>query len=757
MSTSLSSSQSSSERGVLDDIVTDENNKHYHPSKTQQTEQIRTRQRKRGSFVVATTKAPKQKKRSDARGGIFEKKLYEAYSTASTPSRQSIVMSNAQTEPKTDVELAVLHDCVKNHFLLACSASLKTDEAESSDLMIGALVSRFEKVSLRKNEILFGEGDVVEFLYVLYRGEVLLCSQSEQGGNSDEGKAKNGNDDEDDNDDDEDDGEKYKIFGELELMTNSSSYKATAKAMSDSCVLFRLGAADFQSYFLPPHQQQQSFRSSRQLSVIQFEEEERLLGLLKKSLPTELSSYFFPDEDDKEYLQHTELWEELLSERKVRNFRKGDVLVHKSKPVHSLVVITDGVVRATDNTAGGRSYEDLWIGEGKACNSFGWQSVLKTITSDDKNASVNRKFMTGTVRAESDGKAIVISKKSFQKVFSDLCYSDGRSLLMDVADLRLRRWKRTQLQQIMVFKDSGLDTTQINGLLDLMHRCEYGLEETIIRAGQRVDVAMYFVREGSVRLELNRGREKKTIERGGYFGEKNMLLDQNKSDSEKCYQQRNIMTAIAASAMTRVDVLYLEECAKVVNTTTLGLGMNSSVNSIDTSVQWANLRRHKLIGTGSFGQVWLASTEKSQDENESQKRRFFALKVQAKYPLVRSGNADRLIGERNVMSSLNSPFVMRLYNAFQDEYRLYMVTSLLPGGELESTLPKNGFSESTARFYAAGILEGLTHMHRKHILHRDVKTENVLLNAKGYPVLIDLGFGMYLLDAKMTLKKFSTF
>lgn len=67
------------------------------------------------------------------------------------------------------------------------------------------------------------------------------------------------------------------------------------------------------------------------------------------------------------------------------------------------------------------------------------------------------------------------------------------------------------MQQIIVFRDSGLDATQINGLLDLMHRCEYGLNDTIVRSGQKVDAAMYFVREGSIRLDLNRGKEKKTM------------------------------------------------------------------------------------------------------------------------------------------------------------------------------------------------------------------------------------------------------
>lgn len=102
------------------------------------------------------------------------------------------------------------------------------------------------------------------------------------------------------------------------------------------------------------------------------------------------------------------------------------------------------------------------------------------------------------------------------------------------------------------------------------------------------------------------------------------------------------------------------------------------------------------------------------------------------------------------MASLRSPFLLRLFNAFQDDHRLYMVTSLLQGGELESIVPETGFPERVARFYAAGVLEALTHLHRRHILHRDVKPENILLNGKGYPVLIDFGFAKYVPEKTYT-------
>jgi protein kinase A len=79
-----------------------------------------------------------------------------------------------------------------------------------------------------------------------------------------------------------------------------------------------------------------------------------------------------------------------------------------------------------------------------------------------------------------------------------------------------------------------------------------------------------------------------------------------------------------------------------------------------------------------------------------------------------------------------------------------MVTCLLQGGELESLIPDDGMPESSAKFYAASILEGLAYMHRRHLIHRDIKTSNILLNERGYPTIIDFGFAKYVPDKTYT-------
>ena len=65
----------------------------------------------------------------------------------------------------------------------------------------------------------------------------------------------------------------------------------------------------------------------------------------------------------------------------------------------------------------------------------------------------------------------------------------------------------------------------------------------------------------------------------------------------------------------------------------------------------------------------------------------------------------------------------------------------IQGGELFSRLTRNGrFNDDTAMFYVAGVLDAICHLHTKDIVFRDLKPENIMVDAEGFPKLIDLGF-----------------
>ena len=75
--------------------------------------------------------------------------------------------------------------------------------------------------------------------------------------------------------------------------------------------------------------------------------------------------------------------------------------------------------------------------------------------------------------------------------------------------------------------------------------------------------------------------------------------------------------------------------------------------------------------------------------------------------------------------------------------------SCCAGGELFYHLDKEGsFPESTARFYAANVLLAMAHLHSLGIVYRDLKPENLLIDADGYVKMADFGFAKYIGNQK---------
>lgn len=92
------------------------------------------------------------------------------------------------------------------------------------------------------------------------------------------------------------------------------------------------------------------------------------------------------------------------------------------------------------------------------------------------------------------------------------------------------------------------------------------------------------------------------------------------------------------------------------------------------------------------------------------------------------------------MQQITHPFVVKLHYAFQSSESLYFVTDFLNGGELFFHLcNETRFTEDRARFYAAEIILALSHLHSEGIIYRDLKPENVLLDADGHIKLTDFG------------------
>lgn len=97
--------------------------------------------------------------------------------------------------------------------------------------------------------------------------------------------------------------------------------------------------------------------------------------------------------------------------------------------------------------------------------------------------------------------------------------------------------------------------------------------------------------------------------------------------------------------------------------------------------------------------------------------------------------------ERNVLAyAENNPWVVNLKCSFQDNDNLYLVMEYLPGGDLMNLLMKKDiFTHEEAQFYTAEILLALDSVHKIKYIHRDLKPDNVLIDADGHIKLSDFG------------------
>mmetsp|Transcript_92307 Transcript_92307/g.138177 ORF Transcript_92307/g.138177 Transcript_92307/m.138177 type:complete len:437 (+) Transcript_92307:45-1355(+) len=165
---------------------------------------------------------------------------------------------------------------------------------------------------------------------------------------------------------------------------------------------------------------------------------------------------------------------------------------------------------------------------------------------------------------------------------------------------------------------------------------------------------------------------------------------------------------------------------------TPGLGGSFSHTRPDSPPRLDAFKMVKVIGKGSFGKVFLV--------REIKTGQMFALKVLRKDNIVKRNQVEHTKTERSVLGYVKHPFIVGMNMAFQSKHKLYFVLDYCAGGELFFHLGKLGkFPEHRACFYAAEIILAISYVHTLDIIYRDLKPENVLLDAMGHIRLTDFG------------------
>ncbi|PKU36269.1 serine threonine-protein kinase n3 [Limosa lapponica baueri] len=152
------------------------------------------------------------------------------------------------------------------------------------------------------------------------------------------------------------------------------------------------------------------------------------------------------------------------------------------------------------------------------------------------------------------------------------------------------------------------------------------------------------------------------------------------------------------------------------------------------TVQLEDFHCIAMLGRGHFGKVLLAQYKAT--------GKLYAIKALKKKDIIRRDEIDSLNCEKRIFEVVNSsdhPFLVNMFACFQTPHHACFVMEYTPGGDLMMRIHEDVFPEHTARFYTACVVLGLQFLHEKKIVYRDLKLDNLLLDAEGFVKIADFG------------------
>jgi serine/threonine protein kinase len=137
------------------------------------------------------------------------------------------------------------------------------------------------------------------------------------------------------------------------------------------------------------------------------------------------------------------------------------------------------------------------------------------------------------------------------------------------------------------------------------------------------------------------------------------------------------------------------------------------------------------IGAGGMGVVYRAHDQKL--------KRDVALKALPPGALADDAARSRFNREALALSQLNHPSICTIYGIEEADGQTYIVMEYVDGRPLDKAIPSGGLAIETTIQYGAQIADALAYAHGQGLLHRDLKSSNVMVTKQGRVKLLDFG------------------
>ena len=223
------------------------------------------------------------------------------------------------------------------------------------------------------------------------------------------------------------------------------------------------------------------------------------------------------------------------------------------------------------------------------------------------------------------------------------------------------------------------------------------------------------------RDEKSKEKEKKTLNINNYNDYKEMLCEPTAIQRIK---EENVHLTTTASHDCNYYKTEMEKLASYIKNYYLENGIYPETNN-----QFYLFGRQ--IGHGAFGKVNISLHVAS--------GRLVAIKTFTKKNLKNKHAKNKIKHEIEMLSRLRHPFITQILDSFETDKHIFIVMEYICGDLLGFIRKRGKLSESVAKVIFKQIIEGLKYIHRKKIVHRDIKLDNILIDLTNTVKICDFG------------------
>ena len=162
------------------------------------------------------------------------------------------------------------------------------------------------------------------------------------------------------------------------------------------------------------------------------------------------------------------------------------------------------------------------------------------------------------------------------------------------------------------------------------------------------------------------------------------------------------------------------------------------INKIENEKRITKFKLILPIAKGGYGVVGLYKNIKTND--------IYAIKTVDIKMMKEKNLSNTLKNERDILKQIDSQYLVNSYIIFKDEKNYYFVMEYVPGGDVYTLLSKNNLPKKTIQLIVAETILAVNYLHSIHIIHHDIKPENILITPKGHFKLSDFGLSKTLED-----------